>query len=397
MGIGGKGIESVGAIRRKELEMYIKGQEALKAMVHETGLCTGCGACVNLCPYQATSKDRTIILDLCDRDSGRCYAFCPRTPTDLEALRRHLFDPEDLTPELGAVKGFYVARAADETTRRHAQHGGTVTALVTLALAEGIIDTAILAEGTLRGLPRGHSVSIPGDVAHNSSSKFIVAPVIEEFNRAAMTEAKSIGVVATPCQALALAKMRRKPFPKNDSNIGKLRLVIGLFCGWALAYQPLKELLQRKVGDAEVIGLDIPPSKYHTMEVATENGIMEISIDEVEPCIRESCHYCFDMTAEFSDVSVGSARLPEGWEVARGWNQVLVRTDMGRQLLELAKAKKILEFREVPEGNLDRLKQASMNKKAEAVRRLARLSGSTADLLYLDCKDPVLCALDSSV
>jgi len=75
------------------------------------------------------------------------------------------------------------------------------------------------------------------------------------------------------------------------------------------------------------------------------------------------------MTAEFSDLSVGSARLPEGWETARGWNQVIVRTEVGRDLMELARRRGVLEFKEVPVGNLERLKAASMNKKRAAVSR----------------------------
>ena len=131
---------------------FIRGQKELIAEVQDAGLCTGCGACVNLCPYYATSKDKTVVKDVCDRTAGRCYAFCPRTPTDLESIRKQLFDPQDLTPELGAVKGFYLTRASDPDIRSIAQHGGTVTTLMSLALAEGIIDTALLAEGVDDGL-----------------------------------------------------------------------------------------------------------------------------------------------------------------------------------------------------------------------------------------------------
>jgi coenzyme F420 hydrogenase subunit beta len=196
--------------------------------------------------------------------------------------------------------------------------------------------------------------------------------------------------VATPCQALALAKMRAAPFPAKDSNIGKLKLVIGLFCGWALSWRELRSLLRRKLGEDSIRGLDIPPSKHHSMEVHTGKGIIEISLDEVMPAVRKACHYCFDMTAEFSDISVGSARCPEGWEVARGWNQVIVRTRTGHELLELARSRRVLEFRDMPEGNLARLKRASMNKKRAAVKNLADKSGNPKDLLYLDPQDPVL-------
>ena len=366
------------------------GQKELREKVLDTGLCTDCGACVNLCPYAASYQDHTIFIDPCDREEGRCYAFCPRTPTDLQALRESLFDRGDFSPELGPLKGFYMTRAADLQVRNSAQHGGTVTALISLALGEGMIDAAVIAEDPGNFLPEGVAAQDALSVQRRGKSKFVVSPNVAAFHKIAKAGPEKIGVVATPCQALALAKMRAAPFPAKDSNIGKLKLVIGLFCGWALSWRELRSLLRRKLGEDSIRGLDIPPSKHHSMEVHTGKGIIEISLDEVMPAVRKACHYCFDMTAEFTDISVGSARCPEGWEVARGWNQVIVRTRTGHELLELARSRRVLEFRDMPEGNLARLKKASMNKKRAAVKNLADKSGNPKDLLYLDPQDPVL-------
>jgi coenzyme F420 hydrogenase subunit beta len=367
----------------------IRGQKELQDLVLDANLCTGCGACVGLCPYQASYNDNIVFLHSCDLEAGRCYAFCPRTPTDLETLRNISFDEADLTPEIGAVKGFYITRATDEQTRKKAQHGGTVTALMALAMEEGIIDTAVVADARENFLPNGVAVKDPSDVKKRGKSKFVVSPTVAEFNRTARGGSNKIGVVATPCQALALAKMRIKPIAADDSNIDKLRLVIGLFCGWALSWRKIVDLLREKTDLNTITGMDIPPSKYHSIEVYTKNGTVEISLDDVNPCIKEACLYCSDMTAEFSDISVGSARLPEGWEVARSWNQVIVRTQIGHELMELARSRGALEFRDVPEENLDKLKKASMNKKRMAVKNLSEKSGSPVNLLYLDSNDPV--------
>ena len=373
-----------------EVGRKIMGQKELRERVLDAGLCTDCGACVNLCPYAASYQDHTIFVDPCDREEGRCYAFCPRTPTDLQTLRESLFDRGDFTPELGPLKGFYMTRAADEQVRNSAQHGGTVTALISLALGEGMIDAAVIAEDPGNLLPEGVAVQDVRSVRRLGKSKFVVSPNVAAFHKIAKAGPEKIGVVATPCQALALAKMRGKPFPAKDSNIGKLKLVIGLFCGWALSWRELRNLLRRKLGEDSIRGLDIPPSKHHSMEVHTGGGIIEISLDEVMPAVRKACRYCFDMTSEFSDISVGSARCPEGWEVARGWNQVIVRTRTGHELLERARSRGVLEFRDMPEENLARLKKASMNKKRAAVKNLADKSGNPKDLLYLDWNDPVL-------
>jgi coenzyme F420 hydrogenase subunit beta len=115
-------------------------QKILKEEVLESDLCTGCGACVGLCPYQVIYHDRTVQLHPCDLENGKCYDFCPRTTTDLKKLRNMLFDAGDLTPETGALKGYYFSRATDPQLRKDVQHGGTVTALMELALLEGLID-----------------------------------------------------------------------------------------------------------------------------------------------------------------------------------------------------------------------------------------------------------------
>ncbi len=366
-----------------------KGQKELQTSVRDTKFCTACGACVNLCPYQACYHDEVVTLNACDLKEGGCFSFCPRTPTDLEALKRKLFKPQDLIPELGAVKAFYIARAADAGARAKSQHGGTVTALMSLALQEGIIDTAVVADEGRNFLPEGKAVSNAAEVKKRGKSRFIVSPNLAEFNRLAKAGGKKIGVVATPCQALALAKMREKPIPMYADRIDQLKLVVGLFCGWALSWRSLLDLLRKKTGLTEIEGMDIPPSKYHTLQVYTKKGTIDISLDEVNPCVRGACWYCPDMTAEFSDISVGSARLPEGWDEAKQWNQVIVRTAVGERLMKLAKDKGLLEFRAVPEGNLDRLKAASMSKKRTAVKNLTEKSKDPGNLFYLDPKDPV--------
>lgn len=365
------------------------GQKELMAKVTREQLCTGCGACVELCPYQRSYEDKIVSLFDCDIDEGRCFAFCPRTPTDLDALRHQLFNEEDLIAEIGAVKAFYIARATNTSVRDNAQHGGVVTALMALALQEGFIDTAVLAEQGENFLPSAIAQSDASAVSKHGRSSFVVSPNVLAFNRAGKGPSEKIGVVATPCQALSLAKMRMKPFADKDNRIDKLKLVVGLFCGWALAWDRLLELLKGKTDIARVKGMDIPPSKYKSMQIFTDKGTVEISIDEVNNCVRESCHYCFDMTAEFSDLSVGSARLPEGWEEARNWNQIIVRTELGEKLINLAQKKKVLEFRKVPEGTLERLKEASLKKKRTAVKNLQAKTRTKDDLIYIDKGDPV--------
>jgi coenzyme F420 hydrogenase subunit beta len=370
--------------------MNKNSQGFLKKHVLEEDLCTGCGACVNLCPYQVIYHDRTVQLHHCDLEDGNCYAFCPRTPSDLAALKKLLFESDDLTTEIGAVKGYYFSRAVDPELRKIAQHGATVTALMELALFEGLIDSAIVSSRDQEFIQNGAIVNDKIEIRKNAGSKFTVSPTVAAFNRVATEDKGNIGVVATPCQALAMAKMKLSRTNEDAAKINQLKLVIGLYCGWTLSAEKYtKLLLEKNIALKSIIKTDIPAGK-NILELYTNNGAKSIPFDEVQACIREACLYCMDSTAEYADVSVGSARFAGNWEEVRQWNQLIVRTKKGKELVDLAVRRGVLEVREAPEKSLKELKAAAVNKKKNALKNIIRKSGSVKNLLYLDGCDPVV-------
>lgn len=366
-------------------------QKILKKEVLEGDLCTGCGACVGLCPYQVIYHDRTVQLHTCDLENGKCYDFCPRTSTDLKKLRNMLFDAGDVTPEAGAVKGYYFSRATDPKLREVAQHGGTVTALMELALFEGLIDSAIISARDQEFGQNGVVVKDKAALRKNAGSKFTVSPTVAAFNQLATTkEAGKIGVVATPCQALALAKMKLKALKEDRGKIDQLKLVIGLYCGWAFAAQKFEELMgQNDIELGSIAGMDIPAGK-NSLEIYTGNGTKSFPLSDAQACIRSACNYCLDSTAEYADISVGAARFGDNWEKMRHWNQMIVRTGKGRDLIELAIKRGVLEVREAPAESLQQLKNAAGEKKKAALQNIIRKSGSAKNLLYLDRRDPLV-------
>jgi coenzyme F420-reducing hydrogenase beta subunit len=75
------------------------------------------------------------------------------------------------------------------------------------------------------------------------------------------------------------------------------------------------------------------------------------------------------MTAELSDVSVGTV------EGKKTWNTVVVRTEMGEKLLRQVKKAGVIETRALPEDNLNHLKEASLLKKRRALDALKERGG----------------------
>jgi coenzyme F420 hydrogenase subunit beta len=381
-----KSLLLIGALMAKGLS----SQKLLKSNVLEENLCTGCGACVGLCPYQAIFNDRTVQLHYCDLADGKCYAYCPRTPTDLTGLRKFLFNEADLTTEIGAVKAYYLTRATDSNLRENAQHGGTVTALMELALNEGLIDSAIVSSQN-RELLRHGAIAKDKEALHkNAGSKFTVSPTVAAFNQLVNQEADRIGVVATPCQALALAKMKLSKDKDETGKINQLQLVIGLYCGWALSAEKFAQMLKKNNMELSAVKrMDIPEGK-NVLELYMTNGMRAVPFEEAQTCIREACNYCVDSTAEYADISVGSARFGGNWEEMRRWNQLIVRTQKGKELIELAVKRGVLEIREAPKESLQELKNAAVEKKKTALKNITRKSRSAKNLLYLDCHDAMI-------
>ncbi len=368
----------------------LSSQKLLKNNVLDTQLCTGCGACVSLCPYQAIYNDRTVQLHYCDLTEGKCHVYCPRTPTDFESLRQLLFDAKDLTQEIGAVKAYYLTRAADPEIRDAGQHGGTVTALMELALSEGLIDAALVSSGNNQYLRYGTLAADKHTIHKSAGVKFTVSPMVAAFNQFVREHKGRAGVVATPCQALALAKMKLDRDKYETGKIKQLQLVIGLYCGWALSMEKFSALLtQKSIKIDDIKRMDIPAGK-NILEIYTANGIKQISFDAAQACIREACNYCADSTAEYADIAVGAARFGGTVDEQRGWNQLIVRSHRGKDLIDLAVKRGVLEIKEAPAESLRELKVAAMEKKKSALKNIARKSGSAKNLLYLDGGDAMI-------
>ena len=208
---------------------------ALDTQVIKPGLCTGCGACQGMCPYWDSVEGRTLCYFDCERRSGRCQSFCPRMPMDLDALRKQFFPEDTIIPEIGPFRGLYLTRAADPAIRANAQHGGTMTALVELAIQEGFIDAAVMTRSQGGLEPEGVLATTAEEVRTCSGSSFQVPPTLAVLNKALKEDRyHSIGVVGTPCKTQAVYKMKSKPLAENDNHADNIGMVFGLFCGWGL-------------------------------------------------------------------------------------------------------------------------------------------------------------------
>jgi len=353
-----------------------KGIGELFKEVINRGLCTVCGACLGDCPYMVFYKGKIRMLDFCTRDTGHCYEYCPRTYTDLDCISNKIHGVPYAADEIGTVKEVFMARSKDAGVSTKAQYGGTVSTLLTLAMQEGLINAAIMSKTTEDKLPCGYVAYSAANVLDGAGSNYIAYPALEALNRTPKDNKDKLGIVVTPCQAIALAKIRSNP-PEQRVNMNNLRLTIGLFCTWALAYDSFYEFLKNNVDLPKVKKFDIPPPPANRFDVYMGKDIKAFSLDEVRKHRMQTCAYCLDMTAEFTDISVGSV---EGVE---GWNTVIVRTKGGADIIAVAKKKGKLEIKKLPAQSLKHLKEAAMQKKTRAMKEIVNKTGDKNDLLYL--------------
>lgn len=338
----------------------IHGLNELSRQVLEKARCAGCGACVGRCPYLVRFRGKTVKLDSCTVEAGRCYAYCPMTFFDEEEVAAQVFNGAQGSSEVGRSIEVLAARSPVEELAATAQGGGTVSAMVVTAMERGIIDAAVLTgSASSEGFPHGVVATTAEEVAACGGSRFVGSHGLAAVKDALDAGYKKIGVVGVPCQVRAVRKMALYDLKSEDLR-ARFALVIGLFCNWAFSAREFSAAMAERVAGKKVKKFDIPPPPANRLDIVTADGVESIPLDDVRHLIQGACAECPDMTSEFADVSVGM------YEGQPGWNTLIVRTTAGRGLVEQAVAAGRIVTEPFPQSNLDHLKQASARKRQRA-------------------------------
>jgi len=291
-------------LKEEFMDMQVKGLKELFHEVIDRGLCTLCGACAGGCPYLVSYKGRIVFLDNCTLSEGQCYKYCPRTYTDMDAISQQIFGVQYGEDELGTAKEVLMARSTDANIKQRAQYGGTVTTLLSLALAEHLIDSAIMTRTSDDKTPITFIAKSAEEVLQSTGSNYMACPVLQTYNHLPKESNHNLGIVAMPCQTLALAKMKTEP-PRNRIGVNHAKLVIGLFCTWALSPDGFYTFLKENLDILQVNRFDIPPPPANQFNVYTQSGLISFPLEQIRKFTLPTCAYCLDMTSEFSDISVG--------------------------------------------------------------------------------------------
>ncbi|MDE4907015.1 Coenzyme F420 hydrogenase/dehydrogenase, beta subunit C-terminal domain [Methanogenium marinum] len=304
-----------------------KNYQNLKEEVWDTGICSGCGACVAVCPADAIifthdeNIDSPVQTGYCKEVTdnvpcGACYAVCPRTAAQETARMEKT--------GLGEYTDIFAAHAGFDVEKR--QSGGAVTAILANALEEGLVDAVItVTADPWTQKPESVIITKTEALVATAGSRYAWwVPTLAALKSAVVTQKiERIAIVGVPC-AVSAARMMKTSDHDLLRPFGRaIRLIVGLFCTETFDYEMLikdKIIREMSIEPWQIAKLDV---RGKLIIETTDKAVREIPLRDLEDCVRKGCHACGDMTAVDADISAGSVGSPDGETT------LIVRTPIG--------------------------------------------------------------------
>ncbi len=309
-----------------------------------SGLCTGCAGCVIACPHDVIGYEHEpgqykpfhLEDELGPTDCGHgqkgctsCTRACPRfrdweTEADEHLFARTRGDDEPA----GIYKDILLCRASDDFVYEVGQDGGLVSAILIWCLENQVIDGALTS--FLEGGDKGGWKAVPGlatdrdQVLRGAGSRYTYSANTLAYDDAMAAGLEALALVGMSCQTSIGPVM----WHRRVGKVGKpIKLNIGLLCSKSFDDSLFVELFEVKYGlrREDIVKMNIKG----VFQVWMRNGdYHEIKLKECHAWTREGCNHCPDFAAEHADISTG------GIGDATDWTLTIVRTDLGRAVIE---------------------------------------------------------------
>lgn len=305
--------------------------------------CMGCATCVVVCPFACLeySKELPKLVKACE-SCGICPRVCPRYELQWPALEKLVFGMERKPDEsFGVYRRVVLAQTSDKNMLEGCQDGGVVTALLTFALKNGIIDGAAVSgvSGDRPFYPVPRLATDAQEILECAGTRYTYSPNLLAYHEGIKQKKKGLAFVGTPCQIHAIRRIQEARLMRY---INPLKFTIGLMCTEAFTYEGLmEELIQR------ALGIDLREVKKINIKgdvlVTNKSGeLRTIPLAEAKRFTRRSCLPCPDFSGELADISVGGLGLS-------GWTVCVIRTAAGESLFEVAEKEEVLKTRPIEE------------------------------------------------
>jgi coenzyme F420 hydrogenase subunit beta len=265
--------------------------------------CIGCGACAIVCP---TNSKRIQITTY------------PTLPEDIEKVEQQ-FLKGTKDENFGVYNDMFAAKSSID-----GQDGGVATALLTSGMQKGLFDVAIVVQRTEGYNAEAVIAENADEIMKARGTKYLRVKMMSKLGELIDKGKRKIAIVGTACEVRAARKIQQillNEFPNVEITI------LGLFCFEAFDYEKLKEETLR------LLGVDLDKSEKTQIHkgkyiVHVDGKEYSCSVRELSKAVEKGCVYCDDFTAKLADVSIGSVGSPDGYST------VIVRSDVGKKLLE---------------------------------------------------------------
>ena len=314
----------------------------LFAEVIDSGLCTGCSACVISCPHDVIGyehkeggykpfhlEDELGPTDCTHGQKGctSCTRACPRFRDWEPTADEHLFARAREQDEIwGIAEQVLLVRAADDEVHERGQDGGLVSAILIWLLEEGYIDGALVSQiegdgSSWRAKPG--VATTPEEVLDAAGSRYTYSANWLAYDEARERGLEKLALVGMGCQTSAAPVM----WSRKIGKVGKpIQVTIGLLCSKTFDDRIFEELFEAKYGIARATIKKV--NIKGVFQIWTHDGeYHEVPLKECHAWTREGCTQCPDFAAEHADISTG------GIGKYNDWTLTIVRTDLGREII----------------------------------------------------------------
>jgi coenzyme F420 hydrogenase subunit beta len=349
--------------------------------VVEWRLCTGCGACVAICPQHSiqlvdirSDGLRPVInSDKCLK-CGKCVSVCPGIATSHQEFNDKTIP--QLRQAWGPVLEVWEGYAADSEIRFEGSSGGAATALALYCLEKGSFD-GVLHIGAKPEKPAQNTPIFSKsreELIKHTGSRYSPAGPCEKLIWIEESGSPCV-FIGKPCDVVAL----RKSQDANPNLEGKVGLAISIFCAGTPSTDGTYKLLSKLCIEPDGIegiryrGRGWPGMT--TVKIKNNNEIRQMTYEEAWGGILNHysqfrCRLCPDSTGEFADISCGDPWYREIPPNEQGRSLVLVRTERGREILAKAQRDGYLTIEPAVPDVLPRSQKSLLSRREQLWGRL---------------------------